>query len=77
MAEKKNVFIENIRGIVLASYNGQDTPQYDWNVAIDAWKARHGDIVRAVPTPELGAMRAEFLDYVKDKKFNKYGDEAV
>lgn len=72
-----NVFIDNIRGIVLASYNGQDTPQYDWNVAIDAWKARHGDLVRNIPTTDLGKMRTEFLDYVKDKKFNKYGDEAV
>ena len=76
MEEKKNVFIENIRGIILKAYDGHEMPVNDWNTAIDKYNAIH-HITKGMEAKDIIAQRSEFMQYVKGKVFNKFGDEKV
>ena len=69
-----NVFMENIKGIVMESYAGADKPKYDWQTAIDMFNAKE-HITEGMAITEIVNQRSEFLEFVSTRKFDKDGNE--
>lgn len=77
MAEKKNVFIENKRAVILEGLgiNDSDGKRDDWFTAMDKYEAAHKALFANYRPEEINAMKYEFLRSVKGKSFNEFGDE--
>lgn len=72
----QNIFIKCVDGIVKKAYDGKDTPQHDWNIAIDMFDAEtHITDALGDDKAEIARQRSEFLSYVKTRKFDKNGKE--
>ena len=70
----ENVFVENLKGIVKTAYGDEDTPNLDWQTAIDVYLMSH-PITEGMSEGRASQQRSYFLRYVQGKKFDKDGDE--
>ena len=70
----KNVYMENLEGIVKTAFANSEKAVYDWQTAIDMYDNEH-HITEGIAPEEAAVMRSEFLSYVKGRTYDEHGCE--